>query len=98
MLTIQEISEHTYNLIGKVYKQIEEKEPWCDGVQPVVDIGLFTPNEFEAPGGIGIAAAKILEEAGHQFDILDSYSDFGQYKLIILADQVVINDKTWQKA
>ncbi len=97
MLPSGKLCEHTYNLIGKVYKQIEEKEPWCDGVQPVVDIGLFTPNEFEAPGGIGIAAAKILEEAGHQFDILDSYSDFGQYKLIILADQVVINDKLGKK-
>ncbi|MCR5150988.1 MAG: alpha-L-fucosidase, partial [Clostridiales bacterium] len=33
-----ELNSATYNLIGKAYKLVEEKEPWCDDVSSIADI------------------------------------------------------------
>ncbi|HUT17968.1 MAG TPA: beta-galactosidase, partial [Anaerolineae bacterium] len=41
------IDQPTYDLIGGVYAQVEEKEPWCAGAKQVVDIGVLTPEEFD---------------------------------------------------
>ena len=40
------IDAATYDLIGAVYAQVEKKEPWCRGARPMVDIGVFSPEEF----------------------------------------------------
>src|SRR5690606_20445042 len=32
------IDPYVYDLIGAVYAQVEEKEPWCEGARPLVDI------------------------------------------------------------
>lgn len=92
MLPNGRLNPYAYDLIGKVYEQVEEVEPWCGDIEPLVEIGLFTPDEFGAGETVGIAAAAILEEAGYQFDILDSFSDFNRYKLIILADHVTLDE------
>lgn len=97
MLPNARLCSHTYDTIGKVYEQVEKKEPWCDGIKPLVDIGLLTPEEFGENRDIALAGARILEEAGHQFDIIDSNSEFSNYKLIILADKVVIDNRLKEK-
>ena len=70
------LSEHVYDLIGSVYSQVEQVEPWCRGSKPIVDIGVFTPEEYAGPGHWGLVplsrAARILQRAGHQFDVIDS--------------------------
>jgi hypothetical protein len=91
------LSKPVYELIGSVYKQVEEKEPWCEQAEAVVDIGLLTPEEF---GGVGHAephsavmgATQMLMEAGHQFDVIDSRSDFSACRLLILPDNIPVSD------
>jgi len=90
------LSPATYDLIGEVYAQVEEKEPWCEAANQVTEIGVLTPEEFQG-GGIGglppalMGAVRMLTELGHQFDILDSRSDFRQYALLILPDQIPVD-------
>lgn len=69
------ISRPVYDLIGSVYSQVMKKEPWCRGAKALTDIGVFTPEEFDMynkelhPAIIGVT--RMLEESGHQFDIID---------------------------
>ena len=91
-----------YELVGGVYAQIEEKEPWCENVIPVVEIGLFTPEEFASAGNNTVpvalqGAVRMLQECALQFDILDSHSDFAPYKLLILPDEIQVNAAFAQK-
>jgi len=87
----------TYDLIGSVYRQVEMKEPWCGAAQPVVDIGVLSPEEFGEftghggmpPGAMG--AVRMLQEAAHQFDVVDSRANFDDYKLLVLPDEVPIS-------
>jgi Hypothetical glycosyl hydrolase 6/Beta-galactosidase trimerisation domain len=90
------IDPHVYALIGQVYQEIEEKEPWCIGAKPVTEIGVLTPEEFTG-GEHGVlpeairGATRILEQGGHQFDILDSTGDFNKYRLLILPDHIPVS-------
>ncbi len=91
------ICRHTYDLVGKVYRQVEEKEPWCHHAEPLTEIGVFHPEEFDNRSlfdGINpaiLGATRMLQEGGYQFDIIDTKADFGQYKLLILPDVIPVN-------
>jgi len=89
----------TYDLIGKVYAQVEAKEPWCAGAEPVVDIGVLTPeesdpalhrNDVDFRPMMGVV--RMLQEGKHQFDMIDSQSDFGRYRVLVLPDKVPVGD------
>jgi hypothetical protein len=87
------ICQTTYDLIGPVYAQVEQKEPWCRAAQAVTEVGVLTPEEFSGerlPQPL-IGAVRMLEEAGHQFDVLDSSSDFSAYKVLVLPDQIRVS-------
>lgn len=82
----------TYDLIGSVYSQVEKKEPWCRGARPVTEIAVISAEEFIGgrvpPPSVG--AVRMLQEGGHQFDVLDSQSDFQPYKVLILPDRITV--------
>ncbi|MGI5817930.1 MAG: alpha-amylase family protein [Armatimonadota bacterium] len=87
----------TYELIGSVYEKVEAAEPWCHGAEAVVDIGVMTPEEFvtdpasrDIPPAIS-GATKMLQELHHQFDVIDSQSDFSRYRLIIMPDEIPVD-------
>jgi len=91
------ICPHTYELIGSVYSEVEKKEPWCKGAHAVTDIGVLTPEEFI--GGTGTHSAlppavlgvtRMLQEGAHQFDVIDSSSDFTVYRALVLPDHIPV--------
>ncbi len=90
------ISQPVYDLIGAVYAEVEQKEPWCVQARAVVEIGVLTPEEFHG-GGIGalpaavIGAIRMLEEGGHQFDIVDTKADLARYQVLVLPDNIPVS-------
>lgn len=89
----------TYDLVGEVYARVEAAEPWCHGAEAVVDIGVMTAEEFvpegtsrQIPGSI-FGATRMLQELHHQFDVIDSHSDLGAYRLIILPDEIPVDPR-----
>jgi hypothetical protein len=89
------ISPAVYDLIGSVYAEVEKKEPWCAGAEPLVEIGVLTPEEFQGasldrlpPALMG--AVRMLTEAGHQFDVLDTHSDLENYAVLVLPDDIPV--------
>jgi len=86
------ICQATYDLIGSVYQEVEKKEPWCRGARPLSDIGVFSPEEFtgERMPDASMGAVRMLQEGGHQFDMLDTQSDLSRYRLVILPDVIAV--------
>jgi hypothetical protein len=90
---------YTYDLIGRVYAQVERAEPWCAGAEPVAEVGIFTPEEFAGdtiPGHTALpdaifGATRMLQELRAQFDILSSDRDLSPYKLLILPDAIPVD-------
>lgn len=92
----------TYDLIGKVYGEVEAKQPWCDDVRPVNDIGVLTPEEFggrkgnihataERQPSAAIGVVKMLQELHLQFDFISTDRELSDYKLIILPDRIPVS-------
>jgi hypothetical protein len=95
------MDEATYELIGKVYEQVAEKEAWCENATALTDIGLLSTEEFafketdedtsqRTPVPM-MGAIRMLQEGKQQFDILDSKSDFTSYKVLVLPDEIPID-------
>jgi hypothetical protein len=90
----------TYDLIGSVYKQVAEKEAWCENAKAVNDIAVFSAEEFLDPDSPNytrvpqqmMGVVRMLQEGQHQFDVIDSQADFENYKLLILPDQIPVKD------
>lgn len=87
------LDEYTYELIGSVYEEVEAKEPWCVGAVSRSEIGVLTVEEFtkERTPRATAGALRMLTEGQHQFDVLDSNSDFSGYRLIILPDEIEVD-------
>lgn len=87
----------TYELIGYAYSEVEQKEEWVDNVESVADIALFSNEAYiNIMGGYtketinDAGVARILLEGKYLFDIVDLESDFLKYKIIILADNILL--------
>jgi len=94
------MDETTYKLIGQAYQEVKAKEPWCEDVENVADIGLLSvaaTNSIEQgalyDNVIDTGAARILLEGHFLFDVLDTEMDFSKYKLLILPDEVKVDVK-----
>lgn len=95
------LDKSTYDLVGPVYRKVRELEPWCVDAKAVTEIGVLNAEEFDTtaermdPRNLG--AARMLIEGRHQFDFIDTQSDWSAYKLLILADVVKLNAEQSQK-
>lgn len=93
----------TYELIGEAYEKVAKKEPWCEGANALVDIAVMNTEEFVLPfrgvpvPEIMMGAVRLLQEGGHQFDVVDSESDYSKYKVLILPDTIPLNDRLKEK-
>ena len=83
----------TYRLIGAAYAELEQKEPWLDGVSSIADIGVLSLESCigrcAAAESTDAGVVRMLLEGNYLFDILDRESDFSPYKVLILPDAVV---------
>jgi hypothetical protein len=88
------IDQATYDLIGSVYREVEKKEPWCQGARAVTEIAVMSPEEYQV--GVRLPEAsmgviRMLQEGGHQFDLVDSQTDLAGYKVVILPDVIPVS-------
>ncbi len=83
------INSVVYGRIGKTYRSVAEKEPWCRSAKLLTEIGMITLLTQGYTRGLpssDIGTANMLQELHYQFDVLDEESPFSAYKLIILPD------------
>ncbi|MFH0797174.1 MAG: alpha-L-fucosidase, partial [Candidatus Omnitrophota bacterium] len=91
-----------YNLIGKVYSQIKPLEPWTYGAKPLTDILVVDPALKRFPGDLHFdsanlaGTARMLMELKYQFNISNGDDDLSPYKVVILPDKVLVDDKLKQ--
>lgn len=96
------LDKTTYELIGGVFEAVKRKEPWCEGAVAICDVAVMNPEEFqrsegvfheqeESKGRTDFGVVRMLQELGHQFDLIDSGRDFSAYRLIVLPDTIPVS-------
>ncbi len=81
-----------YERIGRVLRQVRDREPWCTGAEPIAPIAVLaaearTESTRTIPPGVA-GAARMLMETHHLFDVIDVEADFGRYDVLVLPDRV----------
>jgi hypothetical protein len=75
------LDKAVYQVIGEVYRGVEEKEPWCRDAVPVVEMALLVVGrKTEADDG----ASKMLLEMHRQYDVIDAAADFSRYGALVI--------------
>ena len=91
----------TYDLIKPVYRSVAAKEPWCEGARAVTEIAIVTPEALGLEDGrvdsSARGALRLLQEAHHQFDVVDFDMPWDRYKLVILPDKIVLDGENRKK-
>lgn len=81
-----------YNLIGKVYKYIEDCEPYVDGGEILSQIAVIVDSELgDEPGPACLGAVRALQQLRQQFDILPLEADIMKYELIIIPESTKVD-------
>ena len=81
------LNPRTYERIGRTYRSVAEKEPWCEGATAVAEIAFFNPPAGAEHGSLSaVGVTRMLMQLHQQFDVLDSQSSLSRYKVAILAD------------
>lgn len=95
------LSDAAYNLIGRVYSQVEALEPYTLNTDTMADMAVMTPErEWNMDSALSdslIGANRMLTELGCQFDIIDPDMDFTRYGLIVLPDEIVSSPELQRK-
>lgn len=96
------ISQEVYELVGKIYREVEKKEPWCHGARAVTDIAVMTDERQRSPIERQVSpeingVCMLLDELGYQFDIVDEYNDWRQYKMLIFPDTIQFSEEMVKK-
>jgi hypothetical protein len=82
------IERPVYELVGKVFGEVEKKEPWCYGTTAVTDMAVLS-GEGESMRGV----TGMLIESGHQFEVLDNSMDFSAFKVLVLPDKLSMTEE-----
>ncbi len=99
MHPLSEMNMATYGLIGKAYSLVEQKEPWINGAVNVADIAVLSAEAITGDRDVkaDIGANRMLLENNLLYNFIDSTMDFSKYKLLILPDVEITDNKTIEK-
>ena len=85
-----------YRLIGEVYRQIEEAEPFYAGSKASPDVAILHPGHPSTPADVSNLSLEgsvlMCEEAHYDCTVVDDADDLTPYKLLILPDSVIVTD------
>jgi hypothetical protein len=84
-----------YELIGKVYARVAEREPWLEGAEAVTEVGLFQAPAKHVTAiestGTDEGAARMLIQLRQQFDVVQPQGNFEKYAVLVLPDCIAVD-------
>ncbi len=86
------MDESSCRLIGAAYSEVERNEPWCGHITSAANVALLANNAFQKRPRYDIRSetgvSRLFLEAHIPFDRIDEKAVFGDYKVLVLADDL----------
>jgi hypothetical protein len=91
-----------YELIGKIYQRIAEREPWLEGAVPQAQVGLFKTPTNATRTGESISksdegATRMLTQLRQQFNVVRPETDLSTFELLVLPDSIPVEGALAEK-
>lgn len=96
-----DINNAVFTMIENVYKKLRRYDLWLDGAEPQTEVAVVVPkpgfrsNELKLLSrnvNLLQATARLLCELKIQFDVLTDTIPWGEYKVLILPDYVLLDE------
>ncbi|MGC9450385.1 MAG: alpha-L-fucosidase [Oceanipulchritudo sp.] len=85
-----------YRLIGEVYRQVEEAEPFYEGSEAVADVAILHPGHPSIPNDQSDTTLEgvilMCEESHYDCVVVNDADDLSGFRLLILPDSVVVTE------
>jgi len=94
-----QLNKAVYKNIGEAFRFVEERQPYCVGMEPVPEIGVVVPQGFESNAAtldlnnpfLGImdankAVAKLMAELHYQYDMIDRDEKLDDFAAVFVND------------
>ena len=94
-----EMNMATYNLIGKAYSLVEEKEPWLIDAKNTADIAVLSAEAITGNRDVkaDTGANRMLLESNYLYNFIDETMSLDNYRLLILPDVEGISEEFTEK-
>jgi len=88
-----------FDRLEKIYKELQTYEPWYDSARNIAEIAIVFPDVASNARRSGNlkSAVRMLAEMKQQFDVVTANSDWRKYKVLVIPDNVVFDDKLAEK-
>lgn len=88
-----------YDLIGSVFKQVEEAEPFYKGATLLpAEVGIYSASYAGYDGGKSEeGVVHMCEESHYDCAVIDGFDNLKDFKVVILPDSTVVNKKVAAK-
>ena len=82
------LDEGTYELMGYAFDYVDSIAKYTDNTEAITDIAIWLSHA----GGSDLGASKLLQIMQIDFDVIESGSELGKYKCVIMPDRVKPTD------
>jgi len=92
------INRGMFQRVQKIYADVRAYEKWHREAVPVTETGVILPSMTgteKTPALTG--AVRLFSELKLQFDLLDAECDWSPYRLLVLPDDTVLNERMKEK-
>jgi hypothetical protein len=88
-----------YQLIGRVYQRVKDREPWLVDASPLTQVGVLQIETYHSKATVGApeGVVRMLQQLRVQFDIIPADRRFDGYDLLILTDEARLDEPTAKK-
>lgn len=88
-----------YDLIGSVFSQVEEAEPFYEGAKLLpAEVGIYLASYAGISGGKSEeGVVQMCEESHYDCAVIDSFDDLKNFKVVILPDSTVVDKNVASK-
>lgn len=87
-----QLDVRAYSLIGDTLAGVELMEPWLRATCAIAEVAIVGAGRQGLGTTSTSGAVRMLEEGGHQFDLIEPGSDFAPYRVLVLPDYVLVDD------
>jgi hypothetical protein len=94
-----DFEDAVFDRLAPIYKELQTYEPWYDGATNIVEIAIVYPDvatNARRSGNLK-SAVRMLAEMKQQFDVVTANSDWSKYKVLVIPDNVVFDDRLAEK-
>jgi hypothetical protein len=90
-----DINNAVFDRIEKIYKELQTMEPWFDNAKNVTEIAVVYPRPIQNIRGDSQlkSTVRMLSELKQQFDVVTTFSDWDEYKVLVIPDDVLFDEE-----